>query len=212
VNNTANFNISHPFEGFPDTTEDLVRLPESFFAQLLPNIETLAQLKLVLYIFWHAEHQEGGIRYFRLAGLISDPTLVKMTGGEQPLKQALSDLIRLGAVLEAKPPLLDQTYYFINGPQGRAALKAIQHGDWHENNQEGPPLHLPPDRPNIYKLYEENIGAITPMMAEILKADEATYPKPWIEEALDRRSYSHRYHPQCTQLEIYPGNLKTLAE
>ena len=184
MNNAANIDASNQFDGFLDDARDLVRLPETFFTQLLPNIETLSQIRLLLYLFWNAENQEGRIRFFHLEDLVSDSTLVKMTGGEQSLKQALSDLIRLGAVLEAKPPLLDQTYYFINGPQGRAALKAIQHDYWHENNQEGPPLHLTTDRPNIYKLYEENIGAITPMMAEILKADEATYPKPWIEEAI----------------------------
>ena len=184
MNNTANFNNSDPFKGFPDTAEDLVRLPDSFFTQLLPNIETLAQLKLVLYMFWHAEHQEGGIRYFLLAGLTSDPALVEMTGGEKLLNQALCDLIRLGAVLEVKQPSPDQTYYFINGPKGRAALKAFQHGEWHETRQEKPPLHLTTNRPNIYQLYEENVGAITPIIAEILKADEATYPKPWIEEAV----------------------------
>jgi len=184
MNKAADFDSSTPFDGFPDSAKDFVRLPESFFTLLLSNIETLEQLKLILYLFWHAEHQEGGIRYFRLAGLNSDPTLVEMTGGEQPLNQALCDLIRLCAVLEVEQPSPDQTYYFINGPKGRAALKAIQHDEWHETRQEKPPLHLTTDRPNIYRLYEENIGAITPMIAEILKADEATYPKPWIEEAV----------------------------
>ncbi|MEA3327507.1 MAG: DnaD domain protein [Chloroflexota bacterium] len=184
MNKSANLETSPPFDGFPDNAKDMVRIPESFFTQLLPNIETLSQIKLLLYLFWHAENQDSRIRFFQLEDLSSDSTLVKMTGGEQPLRQALSDLIQMRIVLEAKPPSIDQTYYFINGPQGRAALEAIQHGKWHENHQVSPPLHLTPDRPNIYKLYEENIGAITPMMAEILKEDEATYPKTWIEEAI----------------------------
>jgi DnaD/phage-associated family protein len=44
--------------------------------------------------------------------------------------------------------------------------------------------------PNIFKLYEDNIGPITPMMAEILKADEAEYPPDWIEEAI-RSAVAH---------------------
>ncbi len=37
--------------------------------------------------------------------------------------------------------------------------------------------------PNIFELYEQNIGIITPMMAEELKDAQRTYPAEWIEEA-----------------------------
>ncbi|NLE84464.1 MAG: DnaD domain protein [Chloroflexi bacterium] len=40
------------------------------------------------------------------------------------------------------------------------------------------------ERPNIFKLYEENIGALTPMIAETLKADMQLYPLEWIEDAM----------------------------
>lgn len=40
------------------------------------------------------------------------------------------------------------------------------------------------DRPNLFKLYEDNFGALTPMMAEMLKADLETYPLDWIEDAM----------------------------
>ncbi len=36
---------------------------------------------------------------------------------------------------------------------------------------------------NIFELYEQNIGIITPMMAEELKDAQRTYPAEWIEEA-----------------------------
>ena len=37
--------------------------------------------------------------------------------------------------------------------------------------------------PNIFELYEQNIGIITPMMAEELKDAQRAYPAEWIEEA-----------------------------
>ena len=40
------------------------------------------------------------------------------------------------------------------------------------------------DPPNIFRLYEENIGPITPMIADILKDIEVTYPNKWIDEAM----------------------------
>jgi DnaD/phage-associated family protein len=39
-------------------------------------------------------------------------------------------------------------------------------------------------RSNIFKLYEQNFGALTPMIADALKDAEATYPAEWIENAM----------------------------
>jgi len=37
--------------------------------------------------------------------------------------------------------------------------------------------------PNIFELYEQNVGVITPIMAEELKDAQRTYPPEWIEDA-----------------------------
>jgi DnaD/phage-associated family protein len=50
---------------------------------------------------------------------------------------------------------------------------------------------------NIFTLYEQNIGMITPMIAEELKEAEKLYPPLWIEEAfkeavtLNKRSWKY---------------------
>lgn len=41
-----------------------------------------------------------------------------------------------------------------------------------------------PPAPNIYTLYEQNIGALTPLLADTLKDAEQTYPQPWIADAM----------------------------
>ena len=40
------------------------------------------------------------------------------------------------------------------------------------------------ERPNIFRLYEENIGMLTPMIAEELLDAEQVYPKQWIQDAM----------------------------
>ena len=40
------------------------------------------------------------------------------------------------------------------------------------------------EKPNIFKLYESNFGALNPMIAETIKADMETYPIEWIEDAM----------------------------
>jgi DnaD/phage-associated family protein len=56
--------------------------------------------------------------------------------------------------------------------------------------------HQPP-AVNIFALYEQNIGIITPMIAEELKEADKIYPPQWIEEAfreavtLNKRSWRY---------------------
>jgi DnaD/phage-associated family protein len=42
----------------------------------------------------------------------------------------------------------------------------------------------PVESPNIFKLYEENIGPLTPMIADALKDDESLYTETWVAEAI----------------------------
>jgi len=41
------------------------------------------------------------------------------------------------------------------------------------------------ERPNVFKLYEENIGPLTPKIADMLKDAEETYSQEWVAEALE---------------------------
>ena len=41
------------------------------------------------------------------------------------------------------------------------------------------------ERPNVFKLYEENFGPLTPMIADTLKDAEEMYSEEWVAEALE---------------------------
>jgi DnaD/phage-associated family protein len=53
------------------------------------------------------------------------------------------------------------------------------------------------ERPNIYSLYEQNVGPLTALLSEDLQEAEETYPPEWIEEAfreavrLNKRSWKY---------------------
>lgn len=172
------------FAGFQEENLTLVRLPESFFTSLLPHMDDIHQLRTLLYLFWHNEQQQSDIRYFRFAELAADQALLEMLGSENVLQDALDGLVGHGILLEANATVDEPSYYFFNGPQGRAAAAAIDAGVWQGSQSQNRSIHLTKDRPNIFQLYENNIGVITPMMAEMLKADEETYPASWIEDAI----------------------------
>ncbi|MGD9091874.1 MAG: DnaD domain protein, partial [Anaerolineales bacterium] len=73
---------------------------------------------------------------------------------------------------------------FLNTPKGRAAVRAINEGEWLHTGDPQLPVELIPDKPNIYRVYEKNIGPITPMIAEELREAEKTYSPQWIEDAV----------------------------
>ncbi|MFU8826647.1 MAG: DnaD domain-containing protein [Brevefilum sp.] len=175
---------SPPFNGFPDDDPATIRVPQAFFTHGLRQIDNLQQLRLLLYFFWQAEAQQGILHHVRWEDLAADPALVEMIGDEDGLRHALQELVNQGWLISAEIEYLAETNYFLNTPQGRAAVQAIESGQWQRSQQNRQPIHLPDETPNIFKLYEENIGVITPMMADILKEDEKTYPASWIREAI----------------------------
>ncbi len=83
---------------------------------------------------------------------------------------ALEKAVRRGSLLRAGEKR--KVLYFLNSPRGRAAAEAYEKGrlDIPERDTLSNP---PPERPNIFKLYEENIGPLTPLIADALKDAEA---------------------------------------
>ncbi len=45
-------------------------------------------------------------------------------------------------------------------------------------------MEILPEQPNIYRLYHNNFGAMTPMIAEELKDMEKDFPEMWIVDAM----------------------------
>lgn len=45
-------------------------------------------------------------------------------------------------------------------------------------------------RPNLFKLYEDNIGPLTPMVADLLQEDAREFPADWFEDAI-KEALSH---------------------
>jgi len=171
-----------PFQGFPEGKSQITRLPQAFFRQLLPQIDHLGELKLTVYVFWRLEQVEGAFRFLRAADFAQDETFIQGLGC--PLEEALERAVKRGALLEARLELdgKAERLYLLNSPKGRAARHAIESGQWRP--AEGAPAAPPSQPANIFRLYEENIGPLTPLIAEALGEAEDTYPAGWIEDAM----------------------------
>lgn len=160
------------FPGFSDQ-ETFTQLPDVIF-RLLGQMDDLDEIKVTLYALWRVAHMEGP--FHALSPADFDPLGMTPEGTGAGLDKAVSrgTLIRV-----RRDP---DVFYFLNSPRGRAASEAIRNGIWHPHDK---PVSDPPrERPNIFQLYEENIGLLTPLMADALKEAEQTYPAEWIVEAI----------------------------
>jgi DNA replication protein len=160
------------FTGFSDS-ETFTPVPESFFRQLLDEIAEADELKVTLHALWRFEHMESRLRFLR------EQDFAEVVPHPGP---ALEKAVQRGSLLLVRKDAA--ALYFLNSPRGRAAAEAFAKGQW--DAPEGvTATNPPPERPNIYKLYEENIGPLTPLLADTLKDAEQTYPPEWVADALE---------------------------
>jgi len=161
---------------------EFISLPDSFFTRMVPKIHDLAELKIILYVTYlilrkqeHPHPDITGVTYKELKSAIC-----RLSAGldEETLRQAVDSAIEHGTLLH--------TTLNINGViEDIYSLPAL--------------MYRSPQPPtvNIFALYEQNIGMITPMIAEELKEADKLYPPQWIEEAfkeavtLNKRSWKY---------------------
>ena len=178
------------FMGFQDGKQRSTPVPGQFFTELLPEIDHLAELKLTLYAIWVLDHAEGKFRYLQEADIASDERFLtsldpRPVEAVRVMKDALERAVLRGTLLHVilETEQVQQDYYFLNSPKGRAAVDAIETGEWRPPEMDEAPMTLEVARPNIFQLYETHIGPLTPLMAEILRDAEELYPESWFEEA-----------------------------
>jgi DnaD/phage-associated family protein len=188
-----------PFPGFPQRMR-FTPLPNLFFSQLLPQIDDIAELKATLHIFWALYGKRGYPKFVTYRELLADKMLMSGIGDGEALRHGLGLAISRGTLVHLT---LDrggrsEDLYFLNTEGDRQAVAKIESGeiDLGALPKREPYLEAE-EQPNIFVLYEENIGMLTPMIAEELKEAEGLYPASWIEsafrEAVSRNKRSWRY-------------------
>ena len=163
------------FKGFTDS-ETFTQLPDSFFHRLLNEIKDADELKVTLYAIWRIEHMDGPFRSL----CETDFNAQELGLDAEEIASGLKKAVQRGTILESRHDA--DVFYFLNSPRGRAAADAFAKGNWR-----GPAQirSAPMERPNVFKLYEENIGPLTPLIADALKDAEETFSSEWIADAIE---------------------------
>lgn len=175
------------FSGSPAQAR-FISIPEAFITTVLPEMDNIAEIKVTLYVLRALYLKRGYPRFVIQAELEYDKKLLEMAGGLDKLQEALSQSIQHGALLRLALEKEGREYilYFLNDETSHQAIEKIVKGQLNLGEMSRLPALEPAAEPlsNIFSLYENNIGLITPMVADELKEAEKLYPVLWIEEAV----------------------------
>jgi DNA replication protein len=194
------------FTGIPDRAE-VTPLPDIFFTEAIACMDDVNELKLVLHILWLWKRRKGYPRYITFTELKSDTILMNTLQHEgregstdEVIKHALDLAVQHGILLSLAFGDNGRTecIYFINTEAERRTIERIEKGelvltDMHIKSDDAEKAQLP----DIYTLYEQNIGVITPLIADELQEAQDRYPPEWIESAfkeaikLNKRSWKY---------------------
>ncbi|HLQ35664.1 MAG TPA: hypothetical protein VK457_23500, partial [Chloroflexota bacterium] len=181
-----------PFTGFPNA-KDVVVLPLAFFDQLLPQMDDLAELKVLLHIVALLQKQKGWPRCVSRSQLQHDELLQHSLAAmgdlrslEDVLDHALERASQRGSLLRLTVHDGEQAeeWFLLNTERGRALLRDLK-GSGEEASELRKRLGtsetaaIDVSRPNVFSMYEQNVGLLTRMIAEELMEAEATYPEVW---------------------------------
>lgn len=195
--------------GNPLRADDTIPIPSSFVADVVPLIASIEEMQVCLAFF----------RILDAVGGFNEPLAEKTIVRDRLLRSALrvdgsprAPDTRIAKGLElalARGTLLrlvstesrkQIAFFYLNTPENRSSVRLMESGElappvslWPDTN----PPSIAVDRPNAFRLYEQNIGPLTPLIADQIYRAIESYPDDWIEDALgeavayNRRSWRY---------------------
>ncbi len=159
-----------------------VHLSGRFLIETIGEIRDSLQLKILLFAIWLAQESGDEANPLSLQDFYSYPEFMNQIGGNPEmirknllggLKANLEANFLIGnsfeAIQQGKP-------FYLNTARGKQASQL--------QNPVMDNSFKSPARSDIFILYEENIGPLTPLIADALKDAEKEYSKEWLKEAI----------------------------
>ena len=189
------------FSGFPRDTLH-TPTPDPLLGALLEDIHDIAELKVTLRGLWLLHHKRQSPRAVLLDEFLADTTLLRALGpsgndsGGDDRNNGAADDIRRGLRLAVRRGIFlaheagpGKVYFVLNNDPGKRTIARMKQTGSEPEVPAGPGTSEPParprERPNIYALYEDTVGTLSPIVAERLKEAEDRYPPSWIREAFE---------------------------
>lgn len=183
------------FEGFPSKVL-CTPIPDPVINSLLETITDLAELKVVLRGIFLSHQQKSFPPAVPVEALLSDGVLIRglsdaesnphsaiLRGLQSAVYRNIFKLFNIETSGVARSMFLlntDSSRRWLSGNKDVIILNKLPEAiSINENVSPYPKLQ----KSNIFVLYEDNIGTISPMLAEELKLAEQEYNYDWVQEA-----------------------------
>jgi len=177
------------FSGFPGIGK-ATAVPNLFFSAVLPRLEAPGALLAFLWVARLAQEQRSDQRCVSADDIWAHPaareSFETLAGGRKGLDQGLLACLELRALLGVRLTGRGEgtEVYFLNDPASRRTIARARAGEVRLRPETTvTPIEPKERRPGIFRLYEEHIGTITPMVGDRLVEAEQLYPADWIEAA-----------------------------
>lgn len=186
-----------------------VPIPYEFLNDVVTEITSIDELQVTLAAFRIASELEGAEtpiaermimrdgpirKAMRKSGITNDP--------DERILSGLELAVGRGTLLRfvAKHGRKEAYWYYINTPVNRHTIAAMERGAL------APPAIIwegktvptvVSDPPNAFRLYEQNVGPLTPLIADQITQAIRDYPADWLEDAIgeavayNRRSWRY---------------------
>jgi DNA replication protein len=185
------------FKGFPNRMQ-FTPVPNIVFSSLLPQIHDITELKALFYVFEIVYPKKGNLKFFTIHDLWREASLMSSLAvtPQETVVKALESLVKKGVILQLSinQDGVAEEIYFLNNEANKVNLEKIRNGEIvlpGIKPERCLPVNLP-EPSDIFSLYEQNIGMLTPLIADELKEAEKQYPEPWIRDAIKEAVASNR--------------------
>ena len=177
------------FNGFP-ARMNFTPIPNIVFSSLLPQITDTVELKVLLHVFEMLYPKKGSLRYVSFSEMLGHASLMNWLkdSPKENLQQSLESLKQKGALLHLPMSQGEgvEDVYFLNNEANKLLLEKISSGEIALTGLK-PAMAIPlsiQETSDVFTLYEQNIGMLTPLIADELREAEKQYPEAWIKEAI----------------------------
>lgn len=182
-----------------------VAIPLAFLRDVVPTITNADELQVCLALFRLIAESGNEETPIAETSIMNDQSLrktLRTSGSVTTLDARIFDALELAVGRNTFLRFVavhgsnESAWYFANTSVTRALVQAMQEGRispprvvW--DGERAPQISADP--PNVFRLYEQNIGTLTPMIADQLNTAASEYPATWIEDAIGEAvSYNKR--------------------
>ncbi len=182
-----------------------VPLPRDLLVDVLPAMTEIAEIQVTLATARLLADRGGDDAMVEERDIVRDPALrraLRVPGSpnepDARIATGLELAVGRGALLRVRTrhERDERSWYLLANDAARALVYGMTAGRiapptaiW----QGDAPPAVEPERPTIFRLYEQNIALLTPLIAEQLVRAMETYPREWIEDAIaEAVSYNRR--------------------